>query len=341
MKPLTRSQIKAVICGQKQPGWRVPMIIHMWVNPDTFGEHRAEAATLLEKYPCDAMIIGINMPAASSEDPEAYSWVKGGAVNASGALDSAVAIERMEDMDRIEKEFPKVRGDIVLPFIPEDDGRYRLGLWWYCLFERHWSLRGMENALTDYYLYPEETKRLYGLLTDFYCRTIREAQRRGRLDGILFSDDIGQQTGPFFSVKIFDEFFRPCYTRLCSCIHELGMEAWLHSCGNIKPLIPGLIECGFDVLHPIQKYTMDEREIARDFGRDICILGGMDVQQTIPWKSAEEVRREVRFMYDTYLAQSSRFMITAGNGITPDCRIDALEAFLDESYRYRNPRPEE
>ncbi len=339
MEPLKRQQIKNVIAGTSDESLRVPMIIHMWVNPDTFGEHRAEAAALLEKYPCDAQIIGINMPVAVSEDPEAYSWVKGGADNASGALDSSIAIASYEEMDRIEKEFPKVRGDIVLPLIPEDDGRYRLGLWWYCLFERHWSLRGMENALTDYYLEPDNVHRLFGLLTDFYCETITEAHRRGRLDGILFSDDIGQQTGPFFSQKIFDEFFRPYYTALCECIHSLGMEAWLHSCGNIKPLIPGLIECGFDVLHPIQKYTMDEKEIARRFGRDICILGGMDVQQTIPWKSAEEVRGEVRFMYDTYLAESRRFMITAGNGITPDCRIDALEAFLDESWRYRNPSP--
>lgn len=339
MKPLSREQVRRVIRGpwDRPAGCRVPMIIHMWVDPVTFGEHKARAEALLAAYPCDVQIIGINMPAAVSEDPEGYAWVKGGAVNASGALDSSVAIERFEDMDRIEQEFPRVRPDIVLPWKPEDDGRYRLGLWWYCLFERHWSLRGMENALTDFYLYPEETHRLYGHLTDFYCETIVHAHEQGHLDGIMFSDDIGQQTGPFFSVKIFDEFYRPYYTRLCRTIHDLGMEVWLHSCGNIQPLIPPLIECGFDVLHPIQKYTMDEREIARLFGRDICILGGMDVQQTIPWKPAEDVRKEVRFMYDTYLAESSRFMITAGNGITPDCRIDALEAFLDESYRYRNP----
>ncbi|MBO4548118.1 MAG: hypothetical protein J5758_02790, partial [Abditibacteriota bacterium] len=231
------------------------MIIHMWVSPDTFGEHKAEAEALLAKYPCDAVIVPINMPAAAGTGEDAYVWVRSGAEYNAGALDSNVVIESFDQMDRIEREFPRVREDRVLCWDPEDDGRYRLGLWWYCLFERHWSLRGMENTLTDYYFYPEEVHRLYGLLTDFYCEAITAAARKTRLDGILFSDDIGHQTGSFFSEKIFDEFYRPYYTRICGCIHSLGMDAWLHSCGNIRNFIPGLIECGFDVLHPIQKYT--------------------------------------------------------------------------------------
>ena len=48
--------------------------------------------------------------------------------------------------------------------------------------------------------------------------------------------------------------------------HARGMHFWLHACGNIEPFIPRLIDLGLDVLHPIQKYTMDEREIARRYG---------------------------------------------------------------------------
>ena len=98
------------------------------------------------------------------------------------------------------------------------------------------------------------------------------------------------QTGPFFRQTIFDEFFAPYYRELVEHAHARGMHFWLHACGNIEPFIPKLIDLGLDVLHPIQKYTMDEREIARRYGGRICIWSGFDVQQIIPFGTPEEVR---------------------------------------------------
>jgi uroporphyrinogen-III decarboxylase len=112
------------------------------------------------------------------------------------------------------------------------------------------------------------------------------------------------------------------------------MHFWLHSCGNIESFIPDLIEIGLDVIHPIQKYTMDERNIASKFGKDICIWAGMDVQRTIPYGSPDDVRKELRFLYDTYYRKEGRLMLTAGNGMTADTPFDSLKALLDEALVY-------
>ena len=151
---------------------------------------------------------------------------------------------------------------------------------------------------------------------------------------MFISDDIGTQTGPFFSLDMFREFFKPYYKEIISRCHEIGVDFWLHSCGNIEVYLPDLIEIGLDVIHPIQKYTMDEKVIADKFGADICILAGFDVQQIIPYGTPDDVRQEVRFMIDTYFRNDGRLMLTAGNRITPDCPIDSLEALLDEAYNY-------
>ena len=98
---------------------------------------------------------------------------------------------------------------------------------------------------------------------------------------------------------------------------------------------PEWIETGLDVLHPIQKHTMDERDVARRFGSKLTIFTGMDVQQVIPWGTPDDVRREVRFLMDTYWRPGEgRCLITAGNGINGDCPVASLEAFLDESFSY-------
>lgn len=100
------------------------------------------------------------------------------------------------------------------------------------------------------------------------------------------------------------------------------------------PFIPDLIEIGLDVLHPIQKYTMDEQEIAQKFGDQICIWAGFDVQRTIPYGTPEEVRQEVRHMLDTYYRPDGRLLITAGNNLTADTPYESLAALLDETLKY-------
>ena len=61
---------------------------------------------------------------------------------------------------------------------------------------------------------------------------------------------------------------------------------------------------------------------------------GFDVQRTIPYGTPDDVRREVRFLMDAYRREDGRFMLTLGNGATPDTPLASLEALLDEALRY-------
>ncbi len=63
------------------------------------------------------------------------------------------------------------------------------------------------------------------------------------------------------------------------------------------------------------------------------------MQQTIPYGTPEDVRREVRYLIDAYDRPDGRFMLTLGNGATPDTPLDSLEALLEEIYTYGNRTP--
>ena len=89
-----------------------------------------------------------------------------------------------------------------------------------------------------------------------------------------------------------------------------------------------------DVIHPIQKYAMDETKVVRAFGGQISFWSGFDVQRIIPYGTPEDVRREVRHLMDTYARPDGRFLLTAGNGITPDTPIANLAALYEEAYAY-------
>lgn len=337
MKNLTREEMISVIEG-KGATERIPMIYNMWVNSGTFGEYSPIVQSFLDTFPNDVQMIGVQMPDIYNAplDEPSYRWLAKDKIpdGENLALDSQTPFDSWDELDEIIENFPNPDYPRLWMNNPPSDGRYRLLHWWYWLFERHWSLRGMENALTDYYLYPEETHRFYDKLTEFYCGLIRNGKKYYNTDGVFISDDIGTQKGTFFSKEIFDEFFKPYYKRVIDTAHSLDMHVWLHCCGDIEQFIGGLIEIGLDVLHPIQKYTMDERVIMEKFGGQICIFAGFDVQQIIPYSTPDDVRRELRYLVDTYARSDGRFMMTMGNGVTPDCPVDSLFALMDETYKY-------
>lgn len=329
MEELKREDIIRVIEGKGTAG-RVPLLMDVWIYDNVFEGDPQKRDRWLSQYPCDIKEIFLQMPGmfeAPEEDP-AFCWTTESMVkDETKGLDAqAVIRDWEEDGEEFYRTFPNPDSAALIPEKVKKDERYFLGRWWYCFFERLWSLRGMENALTDFYLYPEEVHKLFRHLTDFYMRIMERAKEELDVDGFFVSDDIGTQTAPFFSLDIFREFFKPYYKEIIEKAHSLGTHFWLHSCGNIELFLPDLIEIGLDVIHPIQKYTMDEREIAEKYGDKICILAGFDVQNTIPFGTEEEVEKEVRFLKDTYAREDGRFMLTMGNGSTTDWKISSLDA---------------
>lgn len=244
-------------------------------------------------------------------------------------MDSQCLIEDWEEAEAFFSSFPNPDSPALIREEKKKDGRYLTGRWWYCFFERLWSLRGMENALTDFYLYPDEVHRLFEKLTEFYMRIMERAKEEWDVDGFFVSDDIGTQTSPFFSMEIFREFFKPYYKKLIDKAHELETHFWLHSCGNIELFLPEFIEIGLDVIHPIQKNTMDEKAIAEKFGGEVCILSGIDVQYLMAFGTPEEVRQETSYLIETFERPDGRLMLTMGNGSTEDWKLENLEALYE------------
>ncbi|NLE76361.1 MAG: methyltransferase, partial [Chloroflexi bacterium] len=118
------------------------------------------------------------------------------------------------------------------------------------------------------------------------------------VDIITFSDDLGIQTGPMISPKMYRTFFKPRHKVLWSRAKELApVKTLLHSCGSVRAFIPDFIDNGLDALNPVQVSAagMDVAELKREFGRDITFWGGgCDAHHVLPRGTPEEVRQHVR-----------------------------------------------
>ena len=94
---------------------------------------------------------------------------------------------------------------------------------------------------------------------------------------MFVTDDLGAQRGPMFSPRMFREVFKPHYKRVIDHCHALGLDFWLHTCGDVGLLMDDFVDLGIDVIHLIQKYAMDEQAIADKYKGKICFWVGVDM----------------------------------------------------------------
>lgn len=109
--------------------------------------------------------------------------------------------------------------------------------------------------------------------------------------------DFGTQTSTFCSIETFRELYAPYYKRLNDWIHaNTSWKVFKHSCGSVPGFIPDFIECGFDILNPVQCSAagMDPKWLKREFGHDLVFWGGgVDTQNTLPFGTPDQVFAEV------------------------------------------------
>ncbi len=112
--------------------------------------------------------------------------------------------------------------------------------------------------------------------------------------GFILYDDLGEQKGPFFSPKLFKEFYEPVYKRLIETAHDLGCDFHLHCCGKIDPIIPLLIEWGLDALE-LDSPRMTYPELHQFRGK-IMMWACINIQSIYTLGTPEECEREVWHM---------------------------------------------
>lgn len=183
----------------------------------------------------------------------------------------------------------------------ESTDRAILGIFGGNLFEVPQFLYRMDNYLRHMGYHPEACERLSEALCDFYMPRLEKwlGAVGPYIDVILFGDDLGGQTGPMISPKMYRRYYKPWHTKLWQRVKELAphLRINLHSCGGIEPLLDDLIEAGLDSINPVQITCkgMDPRQLKRDYGERLTFWGGgCDTQRILPLETPDQVRENVR-----------------------------------------------
>jgi uroporphyrinogen decarboxylase len=150
--------------------------------------------------------------------------------------------------------------------------------------ERFWTTLGEDPALVIALLEKLQALQIVA---------IEQALERPGIGAFLLDDDLGHATGLLENPRFLRQHVFPFYKRIGERVHGKGLPLLMHSDGKVNRIIPDLIACGLDALHPIEPKAMDIASLKQQYGDRLALLGNIDVD-LLTRGSPDEIRADVQ-----------------------------------------------
>ena len=260
----------------------------LYASPDEFGSHARDEFGVV--WTTNAIDRGSPMgPALDRPDLSGYAWP------------DPAAEYRFEDLD----DWCRANAANYTILVVGD------------LWERATFMRGMEGLLMDVATEPEFVGELLDGIARYILDTMYILFDRFQFDAVGLSDDYGSQKSLLISPGAWRILVKPRLAEIFDRAKSAGRDVFLHSCGNVRAVVPDLVELGLDILHPIQPEAMDVLELKRAFGDRLTLCGGLGTQEILARATPGQVRDEV-FRLKRELGRGGGYILEPGITIQAD-----------------------
>ncbi|MBW2540679.1 MAG: hypothetical protein JRF15_01200 [Deltaproteobacteria bacterium] len=173
---------------------------------------------------------------------------------------------------------------------------------------------------------PGYVHRLMEICGEFCAALAERMLSEVSIDAAVFSEPIGDNGGPLISPRMYEEFALSSYEPVLQVLRRHGVETIVFiTYANARILIPSILERGFNCLWACEVYgeAMDYRDIRREYGRDLRLIGGIDLDALRQGRDA--IREEIETKVPPLLASGGYVPLADG-------RVREDVAFEDYAY---------
>ncbi len=203
--------------------------------------------------------------------------------------------------------------------------------------------RGIRD-ITEWYVSikkrPDYVTKVFSAQVEIALENLARIHGRvgDRFDAVMTcGTDFGTQTSAFCSVDTFHNLWSEHYGRINGWIHDhTNWKTFKHSCGSVERFMRPFIECGFDIINPVQcsAKNMDAGDLKREYGRDLVFWGGgVDTQHTLPFGTPDEVRDQVLSRCEVFGAGGG-FVFNAIHNIQAGTPVENVMAMIDAVHEF-------
>lgn len=149
-------------------------------------------------------------------------------------------------------------------------------------------------------------------------------------DEIVWPDDMGYKNSQFFSAQMYRDLVKPVHKRAADWAHAKGVKVKLHSCGDIRPFIPDLIDLGIDMLNPLEvKAGVDPLAAKAAYGDQLAFHGGLNAvlyENATMDEMLAEMERVVAGM-----KQNGGYVIGSDHSVPDSVSLQDFQQFIDKA----------
>ncbi len=196
-----------------------------------------------------------------------------------------------------------------------------------------WQLLGFENyclKLTDD---PDLVRDVHDWLGASQLAVLEKLLQHESVGTVWLPDDLAYNSGPVVAPGAYRRYVYSWYRRIVERCHQADVPVGLHSDGDLTRLLPDLVACGFDAIHPFEPPMNDIVAVKREWGDRIAVAGGIDLKGTLCDGSPADVEAEVRRMA-AVLAPGGGWLLGSSNSIPDFVPVANYRALLAAGVRY-------
>jgi len=208
-----------------------------------------------------------------------------------------------------------------------EQGAWIQGGLWFGFDVTHSWMTGTETLLIAMIEEPEWCVDMFNHYLDTGLALLDQVWDAGyHFDCITWPDDMGYRQHQFFSLDMYRELLKPIQKRAIEWAHAHGIKAHLHSCGDINPIVPELIEIGLDALNPLEvKAGMNPVGLKQVYGRDLVFHGGINA---VLWDDREKIEAEMRRVIPV-MKESGGYIFASDHSIPNTVSFDNFRKIIE------------